>query len=495
MTMQSLPGRIAAGGLRAFSVLVAAILVAGVVYLSACARPARPPGGPDDRIPPMVVSTWPDTFQTIEPSRDPVVITFSERISERPTTGRLIEAVVVSPETGAFEVKHKRSALEISIAGGWKPGLVYRVRVQNTVKDLFNNNLEGPFELVFSTGGEYQAHVLAGVVTDRITGENVAQARVEAREVMEETEEAEARPDVPVYVARSDTAGIYILRYVQAGRYDVTVYQDNNRNREPDFTEIQGTTSAHFGLLPPRQDTLIREVALLRPDTIPAKLARVEAQDSTLLQLFFDDFLNTGSSLSPVRLTLSRDTGDAPGVERFLWQFELDSIRAFEDSVRVSDSLRVLTDSLTVAADSLEAVLATLQAAGDTVDLPGVEEALERLHARLEPPEPEVAREEEAPPPEPILPLPSFYAVLREALEPNQPYSVLVENVRNINGLPGGGGEANVTWEPPEPPAADTAAVLPDSLAVPPDTVVAPPDTGRVVRRPPKPGPLWPPLR
>jgi hypothetical protein len=106
----------------------------------------------------MVETTWPDTFQTIDATRDPVVIRFSERISERPTQGRLEEAVLVSPVTGGTRVKHTRSGLEVSVIGGFKENLVYRVRVLNTVKDMFNNQMETPFELVFSTGGEYEAH-------------------------------------------------------------------------------------------------------------------------------------------------------------------------------------------------------------------------------------------------------------------------------------------------------------------------------------------------
>jgi hypothetical protein len=443
----------------------------------------------------MVVSTWPDTFETIEPTRDPVLIRFSERISERPTTGRLDDVVVVSPETGAYRVKNTRSGLEISVTGGLRGGLVYRVRVLNTIKDMFNNTMEGPFELVFSTGGEYEQNVLAGVVTDRITGEKVDQARVEAREIPEAPEEEDAeRTDIPVYVARTDTAGIFILRYVPSGQYEVTVYQDNNRNREPDFREAQGTAGAQLGLMAAKQDTVITEVALLQPDTTPARLVRVEAEDSILLRLSFDDFLLTPASLSPVRITLSREEGDSPVVESLLWPHELDSLRAFEDSVRAADSLRLVTDSLQGVADSLQTVLANLQAAGDTLELPEVERALEVLQARLEPPEREEERgEEEAPPiPPPILPEPTIYAFLRTPLAPDQAYQVTVTNVRNINGLTGGGGEASVTWKPPEAPPPDTAAVLPDSLAAPPDTAAVPPDTSRASRGLPAPrrGPL-----
>ena len=90
-----------------------------------CARPGRPPGGPEDRIPPMVISTWPDTLEIIEPTRDPIRIRYNERISERPTQGTMDDAVLISPETGEVRVKHKRGGLEISLEGGLKPDLVY----------------------------------------------------------------------------------------------------------------------------------------------------------------------------------------------------------------------------------------------------------------------------------------------------------------------------------------------------------------------------------
>ncbi len=448
-------------------------LLAGPWYLHGCARPSRPPGGPQDRIPPMVVSTWPDTFATIDPTRDAVRIEFSERISERPTAGRMEAAVLVSPETSDYEVKHTRSGLEIKLRGGLQGGLVYRIRILDTVKDLFGNTLESPFELVFSTGGEYEQHVLAGIVTDRITGEKVREARVEARPVADSAVVGEGEPpeDVPVYVAVTDTAGIYLLRYVPSGRYAISIYQDNNRNREPDFRERQGTANAHLGLLFPRQDTLISEVALLQPDTTPAQLVRVEAEDSVVLRIEFDDFLNTGGNLGATQVVLSRDSGDAPQVDRLLWPLQMDSLRAFQDSIRTADSLRLLSDSMRAVADSLQVLVATLQSAGDTVDLPDIERELENLEARLAPPEEEPEEEDVEPePPPPILPEPFLFALLREGLEGNQLYQVRVINVRNINGLTALETETTLTWEPPEPPAEDTSAVVPDTLSVPPDT-------------------------
>jgi hypothetical protein len=147
------------------------VLWGGLALVVSCAMPSRPSGGPRAWIPPMVVSTWPDTFEVIEPTRKPVVIRYSTRLSERPTEGTLDNAVLVSPATSGHRVKLTRNGLEISVTGGFRPDLVYRVRVLPTIKDLFGNAMEGPFELVFSTGGEFEPNVIAGLATDRISGD------------------------------------------------------------------------------------------------------------------------------------------------------------------------------------------------------------------------------------------------------------------------------------------------------------------------------------
>jgi len=459
-------------------------LLGGLALVVSCARPGRPSGGPPDWIPPMVVSTWPDTFEVIEATRKPVLIRFSERLSERPTQGTLDAAVIVSPATAGHRVKLTRDGLEISVLGGLREGLVYGVRVLPTLKDLFGNTLEGPFELVFSTGGEFESNVIAGVARDRITGDPLASVRVEARGAGEEE-------DGPAYLAFSDTAGVFLLRYVPAGSYRISLFEDVNRNGVPDFRELQAETEGAVGLQAPRADTIIQEVTLLRPDTTPARLIRVEAQDSIMLRLTFDDYLDSERDLDGVEVRLSREEGAGPLVTRLLWERQVDSMRAYDDSVKAEVRQAVLADSLRGVADSLRTVLDSLQAAGDTAAVRSTEVSLERITARLAPPPPEprgrptpqAPSAARRPEPEPILPQQSFFALLGEPLPPDEPYQVLVTGVTNLNDLAEGGGEVAVTWTPPDPPPGarrppgDTVTAPPDTVVVPPDTVVVPPDT------------------
>ncbi len=501
--------------------LTLALASTGLSLLASCARPGRPPGGPEDRAPPMVVSTWPDTFQRIEPTQDPAVIRFNERISESPVGGTLQDAVLVSPLTGDYEVGHSRAGLEISLPGGFREGLVYRIRVLPTVKDMFGNTMVEPFELVFSTGGAFEDNVLAGEVQDRITLQPVDGARVEAWPAPGDEERGEEGTEAreaaageerareegqgtrrqraavrPVYVSRTDQDGIFVLRYLPSGSYDVTVYQDVNRNGEPNFTESQGDTAVTVRTTETGTDTVIASLTLLQPDTTPSELIRVDAQDSLTLFLAFSDYMDTGSPLTGVEVALRRATEEGergepgPEVDRLLWEFQLDSLRAHADSVRAADSARAVADSLRTVLDSLETVLASLQAvAADTTRVDSITTRMEALREELEPPEaeedpPEEERAPEAEPepePEPILPETHFFALLAEPMAPGVLYRVTVTGVENLVGLGGGGGEAGVTWNPPDTATADTvaadsAAAAPDTMAAPPDSV-APPDT------------------
>ena len=117
------------------------------------------------------------------------------------------------------------------IREGFAPGLVYRVTVLPVIKDMFGNALQDPFDLVFSTGGEIVPNVVAGMVEDRVTGEATRDARVAARFVLGD--------DTVTHWNVSDTGGVFSLRYVPAGSFEVWAWQDMNRDGEVGGSEPQ----------------------------------------------------------------------------------------------------------------------------------------------------------------------------------------------------------------------------------------------------------------
>jgi hypothetical protein len=358
----------------------------------------------------------------------------------------------------------------------------------------------------------------------------------------------EGLEDAPVHVATSDSAGVFALRYLPSGPYDLTFFQDLNRNTDPDYTELQGTLgNLELGMGPTMGDTVIlREVMVLRPDTLPARVIGVVATDSLTVRVSLDDFLDAEASLDQIQLQISElveeeVVGEPLTLDRLLWPRQVDSIRVVRDSIAQVERRIAMVDSLQVVADSMGQVLVAMEAAGDSVGVDTIAPALERIRARMEPPEPRQEDPQENPTgfevPPPNLPKQEFFVLLATPLASDRLFQITVAGVTNINGLMDGGGELSFTWEAPDtgpdeepdstalvpdtlgvPPDTmavppDTMAVPPDTVAVPPDTVAVPPDTagvppdtsraripvgaflrGRALRRLPLPPPLPPPL-
>lgn len=433
------------------------------ILLWACARPGAPPGGSEDRRPPYVIGTEPDTFSVVPPFRKPVLIRFSERISERVAGGRLEDAVVVSPRTGEVRVAHRRQGLAVEVVGGFREGLVYRITVLPRLQDMFGNTMRRPFELVFSTGPELPRGVLAGLVTDRITGRPVAEASVDA-----------VAPGGLVYAAPTDTAGIFAMRFMPEGEYRVLAYLDRNRNRELDGFEARDTALVRLGAV----DTALLMLAVLEPDTTPAVLARVEAVDSGTLRLLFDDYLAPEDSLHEVavRLIPVDTTGVAaaepvPVVRQLVHRFRYEAMkRAATAASRAAERLGP------GMADTAGASVAR----GPGLQVDTTHGAPQRGELRRAPgAEPDTAGAGE----EVALPARELVALLDPPLAPGVLYRVEVSGLRNINGVSGGGGRAML--QAPERPPGDTTptprdrAPLEGGTGVAPEAAPSVPDTGQ----------------
>ncbi len=421
--------------------------------VAGCAREATPPGGPPDRLPPIVILSDPDTFSTVEPFRSPVTLRFSERISERPSAGTLDQAVVVSPTSGDVRVSHGREGLSVRVAGGFEAGRVYRLTVLPVIQDMFGNSLQEPFELFFSTGPPFAPNVVAGSVVDRLTGEPLRDARVDA---------AVAGSDV-VHTAVTDSAGIFALRYLPAGEYVVSAYLDRNRNAEPDFTEPQGTRPAPLGAGGQAADTMIvLDVALLPRDTTFARIARVAVEDSISLNVSLDDFLDPELPLDDVRVVVTSDSVEGREPLAVLHPHEVDAYRS-----ALADSLareQAVLDSLARAqADSAARAEA---AAGDTAAVEPEPTAAEAEPELAPAPAGEEAVQAGDPPERERPPAQqSFVVILDGVLVPEVPYEVEISNITNINGVGGGGGTVEFTRPAPPPPPEDTTETDADSIA------------------------------
>ena len=422
-----------------FALLLCALLA------TACARAMAPPGGERDEAAPLILSITPEPMSTIAPSDEPVVIRFDERISERD----IENAVYVSPATGSVDIGKGRRDLEIGVAGGWQPNRVYRVVVRPIVRDLFDNTIAAPVEIVFSTGAEFHAGALAGVVYERVTGQPVRDARVEAQPA-----------DGGAYhIALTDTAGIFRMPFVPPGTYVLRAYADQNRDRRRDEYELGDSVPVVLGA-----DTLLRPLALMRSDTSAANLTRVQVVDSVTLRFSFDDYMDAGRPQSDARLmVLSLPDSSVVPLAGVHYPHALTAERARQDSIRRAS----MADSAGLAPDTATAARVPPAPPRDTVQLAAGDSAA----ADTLPRDPLVERVRAAalrPASDAPLPTRELMVVLERPLAHAAEYVAQASGITNLSGVAGGGGTLTFRTPaaPPPPPPAETEDASPGEAGV-----------------------------
>lgn len=386
-----------------------------------CAHIEAPKGGPVDSIAPVLVAIRPDTNAVVESWTGPVIFEFDEPLSEEGVE----DAVTLSPRRGPVAVDKEGRQIRVTPRRGWMRGVIYQVEVAAGLQDRFNNRRTEPIRLVFSTGPAIPDTRASGTVTERITGNPSVQARVDAVRL----------GDSLVYSTQADSSGRFTFRQIPEGEYRLVAYRDNNRNRRPDRFEPRDSAAVTLAV---GQEPTAR-LAVLMPDTTPPRPGSAR-MTSEWVEIRFDDYLDPEQPLSVEQVTVVGPDG-AP-------------VALAEVRVGAPPQARD-----TAAADSAPAQQPARPAQRDTA-----------------------GRDTAAADTVPRGPLPSQSLFARPAapLAPETSYTVTVRDVRNVNGLVGGGEvPLRTPRRPPPRPAADSAAA---------DTA----GTDSVTRRP-APAPTTPP--
>ena len=388
------------------------------VFLSieSCAYVAAPPGGPPDSIPPIVVLVEPDSF-TVNPGFDADVrFEFQESISERGIEG----SVVLYPFEARPRVNKGKRELKIRPREGWVENRIYHIRVNPTIQDLFNNQIDEPLTYTFSTGLPIPDNAVQGTVTDRITGQRHRAARIDMVKM----------PDTLRYGSVADTAGSFTLRALPLGDYLAIGYEDVNGNQRADEFDRSDTLEVELA----GDDDLTLDFQIFRHDTLPPQLAVTTAIDSITVELQFNSYIDPDAPLSVADVAMygAVDTVAVPidtvlhAWEYAIWRDSVTAAIAAEREQARLDSLAALepVDSLAPEADTLEQTPTAFpqqQAEG--------EEEPEEVEEPLR------------------LPDQKIYVITAGPI-PTSAHIVTVQNILSLSRLIGGG---EMTFQPVEP--------------------------------------------
>ena len=303
----------------------------GVILLFAamvgCASASPPPGGPEDKAPPLLVRVTPDT-NAVNVTDKVVQFYFDETINDRGTGAQELDNYfLVSPSDGATKLDWHRSRIDISPRHGFRPNTAYTITLLPGLADLRNNVMKAGTTIVFSTGPTIPKLKIQGVAFDWVTGAPV-HAFIEA-----------ITPDSVVYLAQADSSGRFTVGPLTEGTYLVRAFVDANGNRaldarsEPyDTVRVTVPTGAALQLLTAPRDTL------------PARIGTPAVIDSVTLSATFDRLVDPNQPLAPSAFRLvGSDSVEVPIIAALspLALKTADSVRArmVSDSSRRADSV------------------------------------------------------------------------------------------------------------------------------------------------------------
>ena len=279
------------------SSLKRATLAVALLGAVACARIEPPPGGPPDNAPPRLESTSPEPMASLPGFDGEVEFRFNEVVSEGGTAsqgsglGDLERLVVLSPTTRVPEVRWRRNRITVRPREGWRPNTMYRVELLAGVTDLRNNrSTDGTTVITFTTGGAVPADTLRGRVWDWTTGRPAAGALIEAALL----------PDTLLYRFVADSSGGFVLAPLPAGTYLITAALDPERDRRR--TGREAFDSARVATGTGTADSI--ELWMFPHDSTAPRLAELTSTDSLSIRLRFSQMLDPSQALDSVRVSV-----------------------------------------------------------------------------------------------------------------------------------------------------------------------------------------------
>jgi len=200
------------------------VLWIGLLILAGCAKQGFPPGGPEDRLGPKVVSSNPPP-QSIAIGTEvrPWI-----RLSEYPQVASVEGSIFISPEPeDGYSVKVRGKRIEIRFNDLLPDNRTVVITFGSGIKDLRGNQMEESFVLAFSTGDSLDQGEIAGKLENR----NKSDAAWIWGYPLAEFPDPDPRQDKAPFAVQPQTDGQFHLAYLPSGQYRIFGIVDSRRDR------------------------------------------------------------------------------------------------------------------------------------------------------------------------------------------------------------------------------------------------------------------------
>ncbi|MDP1889509.1 MAG: Ig-like domain-containing protein [Gemmatimonadaceae bacterium] len=436
---------------RRARVTLAAAAAAAAGALS-CASPGAPPGGPVDRLAPVIETVTPDSGALNVKDRA-VTVRFDEVISERSRGGDLRNVVVLSPSDGAARVQWRRDAITVRPRKGFRENTAYSLTIMPGLSDLSGNPTTKARTYVFSTGASIPDGVVRGAVFDWTTLRPAGGALIDAR-IGSDT--------MFRWIARTDSTGRYTLPLLPAGSYTIRAMLDANANGRLEPRELWDSVTVGVA------DSLRLDLYAFAHDTLGARVVGADVRDSVTLRFSFDRPLALEPVLTADQVEIRRADSSRVSIRAVARAAAYDSLARTRAAAAKDSALRADTSAAGRAA----------RARTDSMAVIAVRDSIERARVEARRAARDTTTTLEFPLPARAMITGDFVAVLDEPLPPGT-YRITVRDAVSASRVTRSSERtftrakpAEKKGEPEAPPVGDAKAKAPAAPPVKPGTAV-----------------------
>ncbi|MCX2744804.1 Ig-like domain-containing protein [Mangrovivirga sp. M17] len=297
------------------------------LFGNSCANQVPPTGGPQDTIPPELISIYPEDQSTnVNPNE--IILEFNEDIK----ANKIKEELIISPRIEDYTYSVKRNRLTITINDELDSNTTYTFNFREAVGDLTEDNSPENLFLAFSTGSYIDSLSIEGKIKDLFTGEPSKQVIV-GLYIPNDT--ADFREVKPRYVIESNDSGLYKFTNIKNGKYLLRAIKDQNRNL------LLESNSESFAFIP---DTLDLDSSL---DQVNMDMIKINIQDIKLNNarpdgLNFTANYNKGISIEKIESLNDKQVPPfslSPNYKKVIFYPDTTMIDSIHTIITVSDSI------------------------------------------------------------------------------------------------------------------------------------------------------------
>jgi hypothetical protein len=258
-----------------------------------CAHQIPPSGGPDDKIPPQILSSIPAIGSLNVPKNASITFLFSEWINPQ----NIENCITLFPKVeDGIIVKASGKRLIIRPKKKFADSTTYHIGINTSLTDLHGNFLKVPYQYYFSTGSCVDSGNIFGcVILNDFKG-------IQPKIVLFKSGQNYDTVyfSAPMYITQTDTDGFFKLQNIREGNYDILGFIDANNNNKIDPLNEQVFSSfkrsifvtnkaTSLELYPIVCDTTSRKITSVRPISKNCLMCEFFGA-SSLPDSFYDNF-------------------------------------------------------------------------------------------------------------------------------------------------------------------------------------------------------------